>query len=57
MSSGTTDQRTTSQTIRQWEKVEQIKRSLVKAGLLSGDATPAIVLAKVREVISADLFS
>ena len=52
-----TDTRTVSQTIRQWEKVEQIKRSLVKAGLLSGDATPAQVLAKVREVISADLFA
>ena len=57
MPENNTDKRTTSQTIRQWEKVEQIKRSLVKAGLLSGDATPSQVLAKVREVISCDLFS
>ena len=50
------DVRSASQCVKQWEKVEQIKRALVRQGLLTGDATPAMVLAKIREVIAADLF-
>jgi len=51
------DMRTTAQVLRQWDKLEQIKRQLVKQGLVAGDATPAAVIAKVREVITPDLFS
>lgn len=51
------DERTTAQVLRQWDKLEQIKRQLVKQGLLAGDATPAAVVAKVREVVTADVFA
>lgn len=50
------DERTAATLIRQWEKLNAIKNSLIKAGLLTGDATPAAVLAKLREVVPADLF-
>lgn len=53
----TSDQRTTALVMRQWEKLEQIKRNLIKQGLLNGDATPAAVVAKLREVIPPDLFT
>jgi len=51
-----TDIRSASQCVKQWEKIEQIKRALVRQALLNGDATPAMVIAKIREVIPADLF-
>jgi len=50
------DERTAATLIRQWEKLNAIKNSLIKAGLLTGDATPAAVLQKLREVVPADLF-
>ena len=50
------DARTAATLIRQWEKLQSIKHNLIKAGLLSGDATPAAILAKLREVVPADLF-
>jgi len=50
------DGRTAATLIRQWEKLESIKHKLIKLGLLSGDATPAALLAKLREVVPADLF-
>lgn len=53
----TTDVRTPQQILRQWEKLEQVKRQLVKAGLLNGDATPAMILAKLRELVPPDIFA
>jgi len=50
------DTRTASQVMRQWEKLEAVKRSLVKSGMLSGDATPAQVLEKLRTLVAPDLF-
>jgi len=50
------DIRTANQVMRQWDKLEQIKRGLVKQGLLNGDATPAMVIAKIRELVPAELF-
>lgn len=52
----TTDKRTANQVLRQWDKLEQLKRQLVRAGLAAGDATPAQIIAKVREVIPPDVF-
>lgn len=56
MTAPESDTRTPSQLFRQYEKIEQVKRSLVKAGLLTGDATPQTVIAKLREVVTPDLF-
>lgn len=50
------DPRTAATIIRQFEKLNQIKHQLVKAGLISADATPAAILAKLREVVPIDLF-
>jgi len=50
------DARTANTIIRQWEKLESIKHKLIKAGMLSGDAAPAAIIAKLRETIPADLF-
>jgi len=52
-----TDVRSAAQCVKQWEKIEQIKRALVRQALLNGDATPAMVIAKIRDVIPADLFA
>lgn len=52
-----TDTRTPSQVMRQWEKIEQVKRQLVKAGALNGDATPAMVMAKLKELVPPDIFA
>jgi len=43
--------------MRQWEKINMIKRQLIKQGLVNGDATPAMVLAKLREMIGPELFA
>jgi len=43
--------------MRQWEKLQQIQRALVKQGIVSGDATPQQVLDKLRTTIPADLFT
>lgn len=50
-----TDQIATSSLLRGWERINTIKNQLVKAGLLNGDATPAMVLAKLKEVVPAEL--
>jgi len=51
------DQRTSREVTRQWEKLQQMKRALVKEGLLTGNATPQQVLDKIRELVPADLFT
>lgn len=51
------DERTTAQVMRQWEKLENVKRQLVKQGLLTGDATPAQVIQKIREIVPPDIFA
>jgi len=52
----TADERTAATVIRQWEKLNAIKNSLIKAGVLSGDATPAQILEKLRVLVPPDLF-
>lgn len=49
------DTRTNREVITQWKKIQEIKRSLLKEGEISGDATPGMVIAKVREQIPVDL--
>jgi len=45
----------TTKLLRGWERLNTIKNQLVKAGLLNGDAKPAEVLAKLREIVPAEL--
>lgn len=52
----TADTRTMQQVVTQFRKVQELKRALVKAGTLNGDATPAQVLAAIRNQIPPDLF-
>jgi hypothetical protein len=51
----TPEQTSTTSLLRGWERINTIKNQLVKAGLLNGDATPAMVLAKLREVVPAEV--
>jgi hypothetical protein len=51
------DKRTVSQLLRQFDRLEAAKTRLVKAGLLNGDATPQMVVAKLRDIIPADLIA
>lgn len=44
-----------SKLLRGWERLNTIKNQLVKAGLLNGDATPAMVLAKLKEILPTEL--
>lgn len=50
------DLRTNLMVLRQFEKVEQIKRRMIKAGLLRPDATPAEVVEAMRAAVPPDLF-
>jgi len=49
------DSRTNSELMRQWKKLQEVKRSLVKEGVVNGDATAAQVLTAVRQQIPTDL--
>lgn len=51
------DGRTAAQLFRQWTLLQQTKKQLVEAGLLNGDATPAMILQKLREVLPIDLMA
>jgi len=55
--SAPTDERTAREVMRQWEKLAQVKRALVKDGALDGNATPQQVIDKIRALIPADLFT
>ena len=48
------DKRNFSQLVRQFQLVEGVKNRLVRAGLLSADATMADVEAALRNLIPAD---
>jgi len=50
------DSRTNSQAVRDWQKLNELKRSLVRQGLCNGDATPAQVIQTIRSQVPADLF-
>lgn len=52
-----TDTRTTAKLIRQFQVLQTIKNSLIKQGLVNGDATPAQILAALRTIIPAEIFS
>lgn len=51
------DQRPTNVVIRQYQMLAAIKRDLIKQGLLTGAATPAEVIAKLRDLTPPDLFA
>lgn len=49
------EQPSTSKLLRAWERLSVIKNQLVKQGLLNGDATPAAVLEKLKQVIPTEM--
>lgn len=51
------DTRTTKQLITEWRKLEEIRRSLVRNGLISGDAKPADIVSALRKAIPAGTFT
>lgn len=50
------DTRSTAELFKQWRKLMEVQRTLTKNGLLSANATPEQVVAKLRETIPADIF-
>jgi len=50
------DSRSTQQVVTQFRKIQDLKRILIKDGIINGDATPAQVLAVLRIQIPQDLF-
>lgn len=50
------DTRSTKTLLTQWRKLEEIRRSLVRNGLVSGDATPAKIVEALRKAIPPDTF-
>jgi len=57
MSTNNGDNRSVSQLFKEWRKLAEVQRNLTKNGLLNGNATPAEVIAKLREVIPPDVFA
>lgn len=51
------DTRSTTELFKQWRKLAEVQRNLTKNGLLSANATPAEVIAKLRDVIPAEIFT
>lgn len=51
------DTRSTVELFKQWRKLAEVQRNLTKNGLLNANATPAEVIAKLREVIPPDVFA
>ena len=49
------DSTSTTKLLRGWERINTIKNQLVRAGLLNGDATPAMVPAKLPEAVPAEV--
>jgi len=51
------DKRTTKVLFAQWRKLQDVKGSLIKAGILNADATPQQVIAALRATLPADVFA
>lgn len=51
------DTRSTAELFKQWRKLAEVQRNLMKNGLLSANATPAEVIAKLREVVPPEIFA
>lgn len=51
-----TDNRTAKQLLTEYRKIDDLKKSLVRQGVLNGDATPAEVIEAIRKIIPIDLF-
>ncbi len=51
------DERSNSQAVRDWQKLNELKRSLVRQGVISGDATAEAVIAAIRQQVPSTLFS
>ena len=60
MAAATTDEkkaRTNAQLMTQWRKVQEVKRQLMKEGIVNGDASPTQVIAAIAAAIPEDLFA
>lgn len=51
------DKRNAATLIRQYELIQKIKRELVKAGQLNGNATPGDIIEKLRLVVPQELWA
>lgn len=51
------DTRSTKTLLTQWRKLEEIRRSLVRNGLVNGDASPAEIVSALRKAIPTDVFT
>lgn len=49
------DTRSTAQVMTQWRKLMEVKRQLIKQGLLNGDATPQQIVDTIRRQVPVDL--
>ncbi len=49
--------RTNAQLMTQWRKIQEVKRQLIKEGIVNGDATPTQVIAAIEHAIPEDLFA
>ena len=50
------DTRSTKTLLTQWRKLEEIRRSLVRNGLLDGNATPGELVEALRKAIPVEVF-
>jgi hypothetical protein len=49
------DARTNSDLLTQWRKLQEIRRQLIRDGLLTAESKPDEVLATLRRILPADL--
>ena len=57
MTQSAEDTRTANQLFKEWRKTEEVKRTLIRHGIISGDASLAEVLDALRKAIPQDVFS
>ena len=50
------DVRTASELFKQWRKINEVRRSLVRDGLISGDATTSEILDALKKQIPPEMF-
>jgi hypothetical protein len=51
------DTRSVKQLLTEWRKLEEVRRSLTRHGLLNGDATPQDVINALRKAIPPHVFA
>lgn len=57
MTEKNTDNRTTAQLFKEWRKINEVKRNLIRGGKINGDATPDDIVKALRELIPPSVFN